>query len=239
MNDFEETVLLVKKYAEQMIADGVKTVEAGEKIICPDPDKKGIANREKTFIELSGRVNQCKKCPLGLTRKNSVFGEGNINAKLMFIGEGPGYNEDCMGKPFVGRAGQLLDKIIKAMGFAREDVYITNIVKCHPMKDPGHPDMRGNDRKPTFEEIAVCRSYVDTQIDVIKPKIICALGGVAASALLNLEAPIGKLRGKFYDLNGIKLMPTYHPAALLRNESLKAPVWEDMKMIIKELQQAV
>jgi uracil-DNA glycosylase len=180
-------------------------------------------------------IENCVKCPLGKTRIKFVFGVGNPAARLMFIGEGPGYEEDRRGEPFVGKAGQLLTKIIEAMGMKREDVYIANIVKCHPMVDPSDPEKHGNDRPPTPEETAACRPYLDRQIELIKPRVICTLGASSTKTLLSTEAGISTLRGRYFDYKGTPLMPTYHPAALLRNPSLKKDVWEDMKKIMATL----
>jgi len=177
----------------------------------------------------------CQKCPLGKSRLNFVFGVGNPNAELMFVGEGPGFDEDHKGEPFIGRAGQQLNKIIEAMGLKREDVYIANIVKCHPMIDPADPEKRSNDRPPTPEETATCLPYLEKQIELIKPKVICSLGSPSSKTLSGLDTPISKLRGTFIDRAGTKLMPTYHPAALLRNPVLKKDVWEDVKQIMKVL----
>jgi DNA polymerase len=177
-------------------------------------------------------VNSCKKCPLGKTRLNAVFGIGSPEANLMFVGEGPGYDEDHKGEPFVGKAGQLLTKIIEAMGQTRQSVYIANIVKCHPMIDPSNPQKRANDRPPTPEEMSVCKNYLDMQLEIIKPKIIVTLGASSTKGLLDNQEPISKIRGLIRQYKGIKLMPTYHPAALLRNPNLKKIVWEDMKKII-------
>ncbi len=167
----------------------------------------------------------CQKCSLGKMRTNSVFGSGNINAKLMFVGEAPGRDEDMQGMPFVGEAGMLLTKIIEAMGIKREDVYICNILKCRPPQN----------RNPLPEEISMCIDYLYAQIDMIKPKIICGLGKFASQTLLETEAPISKLRGSWHEYRGIKFMPTYHPAYLLRNPGDKKLVWEDMKKIMNEL----
>jgi len=153
------------------------------------------------------QIEKCKKCELSRTRTNVVPGEGNSKAKLMFVGEAPGADEDKQGRPFVGRAGQLLTKIIESIGLKREDVYIANILKCRP---PGN-------RNPLPSEIAKCSPYLEKQIKLIKPKVVCALGKFAAQTLLNSETPISKLRGNFYEYEGIKLIPTYHPAYLLRN----------------------
>ena len=143
----------------------------------------------------------------------------------MFIGEGPGRDEDVTGLPFVGAAGQLLTKIIEATKLRREDVYITNVVKCRPP----------NNRNPDPDEIAACNPYLLRQIEIIKPELICALGKVSAQALLDTDVPVGKLRGKVHLFQGIRLIVTYHPAALLRNPALKKPTWEDMKLLRKEL----
>lgn len=175
--------------------------------------------------DVEKHVASCTRCSLHETRTNPVFGDGSPKADLMFIGEAPGRDEDLQGKPFVGRAGQLLTKIIESIGLKREDVYIANILKSRP---PGN-------RNPLPDEIAACTPYLLKQIDIIKPKVICALGKFAAQTLLDTEMPISRLRGTFYEYHGIKLMPTYHPAYLLRNSVGKKDVWEDMKKIAKEL----
>jgi DNA polymerase len=172
-------------------------------------------------------VSHCQKCPLGKMRKNIVFGSGSINAKLMFVGEAPGHEEDIRGMPFVGEAGALLTKIIEAMAIKREDVYICNILKCRPPQN----------RNPLPEEISTCIDYLCTQIDIIKPKVICGLGKFASQTLLNTEIPISKLRGNWHEYRGMKFMPTYHPAYLLRNPQDKKLVWEDMKKIVKTLKE--
>jgi len=163
----------------------------------------------------------CRRCLLHQGRRHIVFGEGNPDAELMFVGEAPGQDEDIQGRPFVGRAGQLLTRIIEAMGFKREDVYIGNIIKCRPP----------NNRTPTLEEIASCGPYILKQIAIIKPKIVVALGAVAARALLNTDHSVTNLRGIFLDFEGGKLLATYHPAYLLRNPAAKREVWEDMKKV--------
>lgn len=174
---------------------------------------------------VKNEVTDCHKCYLWETRKNTVFGSGNINAKLMFVGEAPGHDEDVQGMPFVGEAGILLTKIIEAMNIKREDVYICNILKCRPPQN----------RNPLPEEISMCIDYLYAQIDMIKPKIICGLGKFASQTLLEVDIPISKLRGNWHEYRGIKFMPTYHPAYLLRNPQDKKLVWEDMKKIMKEL----
>jgi len=236
MNNLEKTLEMAKKYAAQMRRDGVGYVTSCGKKSSDGKKCRGDAGNAEALDKLCAAVRVCRECHLCKSRKNAVCGEGNYRAKLMFVGEGPGFDEDRLGRPFVGRSGQLLDTIIGAMKMKREDVYITNIVKCHPMIDPSNPDKRGNDRKPSPDEIAACIPYLEKQISLIKPKVICGLGSVSGSTLLKLDIPIGKLRGKFYTYRGIKFMPTYHPAALLRNQDLKKFVWEDMKMIIRELE---
>ncbi len=181
-------------------------------------------------------VGDCHLCPLGDTRIKLVFGVGNPETDVMFIGEGPGFEEDRKGEPFVGKAGQLLDKIIGAIGLDRTKVYIANMVKCHPMTDPSQPDKRGNDRAPSIEEMEKCRPFLMEQIRIIRPKIIVTLGGVSSKALLNTTRGITALRGNLVDLEieegfTVKVLPTFHPAALLRDETLKKSVWEDMKLL--------
>lgn len=170
-------------------------------------------------------VLKCTRCDLCETRRNVVFGAGNPNACLMFIGEAPGDQEDLQGLPFVGRAGQLLTKIIEAMKLTRQDVYIANILKCRPP----------NNRMPLPTEILACEENIKRQIDIIKPAVICTLGKFASQTLLRTQIQITALRGNFKDYNGIKVMPTFHPAYLLRNPQDKRLVWEDMKKIQKEL----
>jgi uracil-DNA glycosylase family 4 len=182
----------------------------------------------KTSMTLAGvrdELGECTRCPLHRTRKNLVFGEGSTGAKLVFVGEAPGEEEDKQGRPFVGRAGQLLTKIIDAMGLKREEVYICNILKCRP---PGN-------RNPKEDEIATCEPFLMKQLEAINPEIICALGTFAAKTLLRTESPISAIRGKFHDYHGRKLMPTYHPAYLLRNPDAKKLVWEDVQKIMKIL----
>lgn len=166
-------------------------------------------------------IGDCKRCKLHEHRKTIVFGEGNPRAKLVFIGEGPGAEEDATGRPFVGRAGQLLDKIIAAIGLKREDVYIANIVKCRP---PGN-------RTPERDEVDTCEQFVFRQLAVIKPKVIVALGSPAFQCLMRTREPISRARGEWRELNGVKVMPTFHPAFLLRSPDKKREVWDDMKKV--------
>jgi DNA polymerase len=165
--------------------------------------------------------DDCRRCKLHtLGRKQIVFGVGNPHADLMFVGEAPGADEDQQGIPFVGRAGQLLTKIIEAIGLTRDDVYIANVIKCRPPQN----------RNPEPDEVETCEPFLFRQIDVIKPKVIIALGKFGAQTLLRTDAPISRLRGQVHDFRGAKLIPTFHPAYLLRNPSSKREVWEDMKM---------
>ena len=171
-------------------------------------------------------LGECERCRLSEERNTIVFGVGNPKADIVFVGEGPGRDEDIKGEPFVGRAGQLLTKIIEAMGLTRNDVYICNVVKCRPP----------NNRNPRPDEIAACRPFLEKQLDTIGPKFIVALGSHAAQTLLDTEIRISDLRGRFHDYrNGIRLMPTYHPAYLLRNAGKKKETWEDMQQIMREL----
>ncbi|MEE9441327.1 MAG: uracil-DNA glycosylase [candidate division Zixibacteria bacterium] len=169
-------------------------------------------------------ICDCSKCPLGQTRTKFVYGVGNPRAKIMFIGEAPGRDEDMQGEPFVGRAGKLLDKIIAAIGFAREDVYIANILKCRPP----------NNRDPQPDEMNLCMPYLKEQIRLIKPQFICALGRIAVQGLLDTTAPLGSLRRKWHRFEGIPFLATYHPAALLRFAKYKRDTWEDMQVLMKE-----
>jgi DNA polymerase len=188
--------------------------------------KTGGSTKEDMLKIVHQEMANCQLCPLGKTRKNLVFGVGNPEAKIVFVGEAPGADEDEQGIPFVGRAGQLLtDIIVKGMKLERKNVYICNILKCRP---PGN-------RNPQPDEISKCEPFLKKQLQIISPKIICALGTFAAKTLLKTDIPISALRGRFHSYEGIKLMPTYHPAYLLRNPSAKKQVWEDVQMIMKEV----
>jgi len=198
----------------------IKEIYGVEDVIAEQCEQAG-----DPFEGLRTEVLACKKCELHKTRTNVVFGVGNTSADLMFIGEGPGEQEDKQGIPFVGRAGQLLTKMIEAMNITRDDVYIANIVKCRP---PGN-------RNPFEDESDKCKPYLFRQMEFIKPKVIVCLGSVATQNLLKTNVGITKLRGEFVELNGIKVMPTFHPAYLLRNPKMKRPCWEDLQMVMKEL----
>ena len=190
------------------------------------------------FAALRERALACVKCPhLASSRKNVVFGVGSIDAQLMFVGEAPGADEDEQGEPFVGKAGQLLTKIIQATGLSRADVYIANILKCRP----DTPGQSAGNRKPTSDEMATCIPYLHEQIDLIRPKVIVALGATAVEGLLGKTLGITKLRGTWKTYRGTPLMPTYHPAYLLRNQAMseKRKVWEDMLAVMEKLEMPI
>ena len=177
--------------------------------------------RSERLQAVAEEAQGCTACRLCEQRNTVVFGDGDANADLMFVGEGPGYHEDRQGLPFVGPAGQLLNRIIKAIDLRREDVYITNVVKCRPP----------NNRNPQPDESAACRSFLDRQVEVVAPRVIVALGGVAAQQLLQTRDSVGRLRGRWHDVAGVPARVTYHPAALLRDASYKRATWEDMQLV--------
>jgi DNA polymerase len=200
--------------------------------------KSALGDREMAMAELRERAMVCRKCAhLAASRKNVVFGVGDIYSPLLFVGEAPGADEDRAGEPFVGKAGQLLTRIIQTMGFTRNSVYIANILKCRP----DTPHQTAGNRKPTAEEMKTCLPYLLAQIDVIQPQVIVALGGTAVEGLLGLPGGITKLRGRWQEFRGVPVMPTYHPAYLLRNEALseKRKVWEDMLQVLEKLGQTI
>jgi uracil-DNA glycosylase family 4 len=194
----------------------------------------GDLRHEAVFAALREAALVCVRCPhLAKSRTQVVFGVGNPNAELMFVGEAPGSDEDAQGEPFVGRAGQLLTKIIEAMSFRRDDVYIANVLKCRPDMPPGSS---GN-RKPTSEEMKTCLPWLERQIELIKPRVMVALGATALEGLLGATTAVNKLRGRWLDFHGIPVMATYHPAYLLRNQSVteKRKVWDDMLQVLERL----
>jgi uracil-DNA glycosylase len=200
----------------------------GKTVSAPSPAPAASpASREEALAEVAKRVAVCTRCPvLVKNRTQTVFGVGNPNATLAFIGEAPGADEDRRGEPFVGRAGQLLTDIItKGMKLCREDVYIMNILRCRP------PD----NRTPLPDEAANCREYLDAQLAIILPQYICCLGACAAQNLLGVDTAIGKLRGRLIDFRGMKVLCTYHPAYVLRNPAAKKQVWEDIQILMKEM----
>ena len=203
-----------------MVKDDKKIIKITDQAENIDPGEK------LTIEEIREDLGECTRCKLHKTRNKIVFGDGNPNARLVFVGEGPGRDEDEQGLPFVGRAGKLLTKIIEAMGLTRQDVYICNVVKCRP---PGN-------RNPEADEVEACEPFLFKQLRSISPEVIVCLGSVATSLLLKMKQPrMGDLRGQFHEFHNSKLMITYHPAALLRNPNFKKPVWEDMKLVLKEL----
>jgi len=183
-------------------------------------------SKPDTLESILTDLGDCQRCRLSETRKKIVFGKGDANARVVFVGECPGFEEDENGEPFVGTAGILLTKIIQAMNLTRETVYICNIVKCRPP----------NNRNPMIDEINTCIPYVKRQIAAINPDIICLLGSCAAQSILEVKDPISQIRGNFFSIDGIIALPTYHPADLLRNPDKKRDVWEDMKKLIKKLE---
>ena len=221
--NINELISDLKTYLEYLKGMGIVSLPSSEM----EPENP-TRSQVLTLEEVRKELGDCKRCKLHRGRKTIVFGEGNEKATLMFIGEGPGYDEDVQGRPFVGRAGQLLTKIIQSINLQREEVYIANIIKCRPPQN----------RNPEPDEIQSCNPFLRKQIQVIQPKIICALGTFSAQTLLKTETKITALRGKFYDLEGIKVIPTYHPAFLLRNPDKKREVWEDMKKIAEWINNA-
>jgi uracil-DNA glycosylase family 4 len=190
----------------------------------PSPD---AVARIAELAAVGATAAACTRCRLAQGRNKVVFGSGNPDADLMFIGEAPGAEEDRQGLPFVGAAGELLTRILAAIETRREDVYIANILKCRP---PGNRD-------PQPDEVSACRGYLERQIELIQPKVIVALGRIAAQTLLGNDTPIGRMRGQWYKVMGVPTMVTYHPAALLRNQALKRPTWEDMQQVRDRLRE--
>ncbi len=222
-DELREIAGSLRAYLEGQQELGLEYVEAR----WPEPPA-AAAPPPPTLEEVREELGECTRCKLHTGRTQIVFGVGNPHAKLVFVGEAPGADEDAQGEPFVGRAGQLLTKIIQAMGLTREDVYICNIIKCRPP----------NNRTPETDEILTCSPFLLKQLRAIGPRFVCALGGPAAQTLLQTKEPISRLRGKFYDFHGIPLLPTYHPAFLLRNPHEKKTVWEDMKLLLREMQKS-
>jgi DNA polymerase len=191
----------------------------------PIPSSPPVNTASDSLQALATDLEGCTRCKLCSGRKTIVIGEGNPQARLVFVGEGPGEQEDLKGRPFVGKAGQLLDRMIEAIGLKRSDVYICNVVKCRP---PGN-------RNPEADEIESCAPFLARQLDLIRPQIVVALGKFAAQTLLQTETPISRLRGDFKPYRGAQLMPTFHPAYLLRNPESKKEAWEDLQKVAKEL----
>ena len=244
-SDTEELVTLVtslRRHLQRQQRIGIRFVPKGDstketKLVASDTNLLSGAEDDlfldssaryqaKSLEELRTAIGDCHRCKLWPGRTHLVFGVGNPKAKLMFVGEGPGRDEDLQGEPFVGRAGQLLTDIItKGMGLKREDVYIANVIKCRPPEN----------RNPEPDEVASCEPFLKKQIDLVRPEIIVALGKFAVQTLLQSKVPITRIRGNWHSYHGIKLMPTLHPAYLLRNPADKKLVWEDIKKVMKEL----
>ena len=188
-------------------------------------DRPGAHRAPLQLDDIRAEIGNCQRCKLAPTRTHIVFGSGNPDAELVFVGEAPGYDEDQQGLPFVGRAGQLLTKIIESIDLKRENVYICNVLKCRPPEN----------RNPEPDEVASCNPFLRKQLAAIRPKIVCCLGTFAAQTVLQTAAPISRLRGKFFDMDGMRVIATFHPAYLLRSPEKKREVWEDMKQIRAEL----
>jgi uracil-DNA glycosylase family 4 len=218
--EFSELVSEVKGHLLRQMPDIPSWVSAAAKT-------KAASQRDEveTLEKIRENLGECTRCRLHQGRTKIVFGQGDPKSRLMFVGEGPGAEEDRQGLAFVGKAGQLLTRIIAAIGLTRDEVYIANIVKCRPPQN----------RDPQEDEITTCIPFLKQQIRAIQPLIICTLGAPASKTLLQTSDPISRLRGRFYEVDGVQIMPTYHPAYLLRNPSEKRPVWEDMQKIQKKL----
>jgi DNA polymerase len=211
--------------APEDISLSVKSAPSADVVSRPVDLFAAVVPRE-TLEAIREDLGDCQRCKLCKTRKTIVFGSGNPHAELVFVGEGPGADEDAQGLPFVGRAGQLLTEMIeKGMKIPRPDVYICNIVKCRPPEN----------RKPEKDEVAACRQFVERQIDAIRPRVICALGATAAETMLETKESMGRLRGRWFEFRGIPLVVTYHPAFLLRDPTRKRDTWEDLKLILARL----
>ena len=229
----------IEKYLEYQRDEGVRRLEVDRAVLealakDPEPevpeevvvDAVPIPDDFQSLEAIAAHVSTCTNCDLCQTRTTTVPGEGKSDAPdILFVGEGPGAEEDMQGRPFVGKAGQLLDKMIEAMGYAREDVYIANVVKCRPP----------NNRKPVKDEMKMCLPYLRQQIALIRPKVIVGLGGTAIEGLLGKPVSITRMRGVWQEYAGIKLMPTFHPSYLLRDPSKKKEVWTDLKLVLAEL----
>lgn len=213
-----------KENVEGLIKRG-RTTERAAPDIQHKEEVRPQGTKKDALKALRERIGDCSRCKLSDKRNNLVFGEGSADADIMFIGEGPGREEDLKARPFVGDAGKLLTNLIVKLGMKREDVYIANIIKCRPPYN----------RDPEEDEVSSCRPFVEEQVEIIKPKVIVCLGRVAAQTLLNVKIPISRMRGNFFDFNGIPVMPTFHPAYLLRNPKDKWLTWDDMQKVMKEV----
>ena len=237
MNDLRQIIDATIENLDEMRRNGATHVEVTRETLAElgkppvimkatQPNRDAVAAPTGDLRTLAEQAKACVKCKeLSRCRTNVVFGVGNPHAELMFVGEAPGADEDEQGVPFVGRAGQLLTKIIVAMGFQREEVYIANVLKCRPPEN----------RQPLPDEVVNCRPFLLTQIDLIQPKVIVALGATAVRSLLDVQIGITKMRGNWYTFHNTPIMPTFHPAYLLRNPPAKKEVWDDMKTVLAKL----
>ncbi|APG26502.1 DNA polymerase [Syntrophotalea acetylenivorans] len=230
--EFQETVAQVRGLLEDLKHLGVAEVpgetDLDARPVCQLSEVHSSTScRSETLEEISADLGDCQRCGLSKGRNHIVFGAGNASARLVLVGEAPGRDEDLQGLPFVGEAGRLLERILFAMGFKREDVYICNVQKCRPPKN----------RDPLPEEIAACVPFLQRQLAALQPQVIVTLGRFAAQTLLDTSQPISSLRGHWQSYEGIAVLPTYHPAFLLRNPAAKREVWEDMKQVMSRLRQ--
>ena len=226
INEIRETLASARSQFEYLSDLGIENQAAA----LPDanmdqPYLETNADLEITLDAIRAELGDCKRCELAASRTKIAYGVGNPNARLVLVGEAPGREEDLRGEPFVGEAGQLLDRILLAMGMQRDEVYICNVLKCRPP----------NDRDPLPEEVATCEAFLTRQIAAIRPQVIIGLGRFAVHSLLKTKEPISRLRGEWQQYHGVPLMPTYHPAYLLRNPESKRDVWEDMKEVMRLL----
>ena len=222
---FDRTIAEIRNSLRYLSANGWRGFDCSPECLAKLNNwGQGAQALAETLVDIRADLRDCQRCRLARGRNSIVFGDGNPQAKLLFVGEGPGFEEDRQGKPFVGAAGQLLTRIIEAIKLTRSQVYICNIIKCRPPTN----------RNPEFDEIKTCFPFLERQIAAIRPNFICALGTFAAQTLLQTTTPISRLRGRFHEYKGIKVLPTFHPAYLLRNPAKKREVWEDMKMLMKE-----
>ncbi len=210
-------------------ASGADSAAVAAAAAATEPPSAGVAERAEALAAVAAESQGCTACKLSGGRQHVVFGSGGQNAELMLIGEGPGAEEDRQGLPFVGPAGELLTKILRAIDLERSQVYIANVVKCRPPQN----------RDPEPDEVAACRGYLERQIDLVQPRVIVALGRVAAQALLGTSEALGRLRGRWHEVRGVPTRTTYHPAALLRYNKYKRPTWEDMQVVRDRLRQRV
>lgn len=226
INEIRETLALARSQFEYLSDLGIESQATGLSGANRDPESARInADSRETLEVIRADLGDCQRCGLAASRTKLVYGVGNPNARLVLVGEAPGREEDLKGEPFVGEAGQLLDRILLAMGMQREEVYICNVLKCRPP----------NNRDPDPEEVATCEDFLIRQLAAIRPHVIVGLGRFAVHSLLKTEVPISRLRGEWQRYQDIPLMPTYHPAYLLRNPEGKRDVWEDMKEVLRLL----